>query len=120
MEEYRAWQHKVRIEPREILELSRILFFHFQTGALGIDTLLSTASQYEMQGEHWRAIETYMQMSTEHTENIDVLEESWEKVHVFFVVVVFVISGAARMNLDRILMFDRFLLRFHSRLLNWP
>jgi hypothetical protein len=29
-----------------------------------------------------RAIEAYMQISTEHTDNIDVLEEAWEKVSI--------------------------------------
>ncbi len=46
---------------------------------MGVDTLISVARTAEIQGDHMRAIDSYLQVSTEHTDNIDTLEECWEK-----------------------------------------
>lgn len=59
MDEYREWQRK--------------------TGSMGIETLLQNANESEVQGDHWHAIESYMQLSPQHSDNIDLLEEAWEK-----------------------------------------
>eukprot|EP00042_Codosiga_hollandica_P051782 m.643612 g.643612 ORF g.643612 m.643612 type:complete len:1752 (+) comp58351_c0_seq22:791-6046(+) len=77
------WSDALRLTreylPNKLAELTAE-FQEWQrlNGAMDRDTILATARAYQSNGEHWKAIETYLQLSLEHTNDLDTLEEAWE------------------------------------------
>lgn len=45
----------------------------------GADSLLEQARQWESSGEYLRAVECYVKLTKQHTEDVNLLEQAWYK-----------------------------------------
>lgn len=78
------WKEAIRFAkqylPNKLAEINQEYdqFLSGQADA-GKENLISTALSFEQQKEYARAIDIYLKLTTQHTENLDYLEDKWKR-----------------------------------------
>ena len=78
------WKEAIRFAkqylPNKLAEINQEYDQYLSGQAdAGKDNLISTALSFEQQKEYARAIDIYLKLTTQHTENLDYLEDKWKR-----------------------------------------